>query len=223
MRKAIHLNSTGSNCLHVRRDPMAVDLEIADRAPDELDRIAGLRVACALERPDNVFRREGRPVVPDDALAHIHPDLRLVVVPPPCGQKTGREGQVRLLPDRLIEDGAVDRLDRRIDRGGPDRRIERGKVDVEGDRELVGALRDRPSAEQKLRKNPVPPSASAWRRVHIEHSTLPVSKLTARPPTDVFTGSSSSRFAFARGGFGAITIPCKLIDSLSEWPPESSP
>ena len=199
MRNAIHLNSIGSNCLTsaVTRWPSILKLPIV--APDELDRIAGLQVACALERPDNVFRREGRAVVPDDALAHIHPDLRLVVVPSPCGQKAGREGQVRLLPDRLIEDRAIDRLDRRIDRRGPAVGSNEGRLTLKAIVSVSPVSREGPSAEQKLgKKSLLAPSASVWRRFTSNISTLPVSQTDRATADRAFTGSFKLPLRFAR-------------------------
>ena len=55
-------------------------------------------LAGALERPDDVLGRERRAVVPDDALAHVHPDLGLVVVPAPVGQQAGLEREVGFWP-----------------------------------------------------------------------------------------------------------------------------
>ena len=123
---------------------------------------------------------ERRAVVPNDAFAHVHPGLGLVLVPAPLGQQAGREREIGVLADVLIEDRAVDRLDGRIDRGRADGRIERRQVDVEGDGQLVA----RPApARRRRRSNPdrklAPPRASAWRRLRsIDHD---------RPPTFRFT------------------------------------
>ena len=51
--------------LDVGRDAIAFDLEIAERGPDEGDGVAALRVAGALDRPDDVLGRQRRAVVPD--------------------------------------------------------------------------------------------------------------------------------------------------------------
>ena len=59
----------------VAGDLVAVDLEVVDVLPDELDRVAGLLVAGALQRPDHVLGREGRAVMPGHAFAHRHHDL----------------------------------------------------------------------------------------------------------------------------------------------------
>ena len=137
--------------LDVGGDAIAVDLVVAETAPDELNRIAGLRVARALQRPNDVSRRKRRTVVPDDPFAHVHPGLGLVVVPAPFGQKPGSEGKVWILADVLIVDRPIDRLDGRIDRGGSNGRIERRKIDVIGDRQRVARLRGRDSsAKQKF-------------------------------------------------------------------------
>ena len=94
--------------------------------------------------------------MPDDALAHVHPGLRLVLVPAPFCQKAGREGEIGVLTDILIVDRAIDRLDRGIDRRRPRRRVERGQVDVEGDRQRVARLRE---------SSPPPPRISSDRKV----------------------------------------------------------
>src|SRR5262249_61648748 len=109
------------------------DLEVVDAGPNECDRVAAVRLGLALNRPDNVFRRQLRAVMPDYAFADVHPDLGLVVVPAPAGEQAGLEGEIGLLADILIEDRAVDRLDGRVDRRRPDLRVERWKVDVVGD------------------------------------------------------------------------------------------
>ena len=100
--------------LDVRRDLLAIDLEVADLAPDELDRIAGLRVAGAFQRPHHILRRNRATVVPERILAHFHLDLGPVLVPAPFGQQARLEGQVRVLVDVGIEHGLVDRLDGRV-------------------------------------------------------------------------------------------------------------
>ena len=89
------LEEGGFELLHVGGDAIAVDLEVADLGPHELDRVAGLGLAGALERPHDVFGREGRTVVPGDAALHIHDDLRAVVVPAPFLEQAGREAEGR--------------------------------------------------------------------------------------------------------------------------------
>ena len=79
----------------VGRDLVAVDLEVREVLPDELDRIAGRLLAGALQRPDHVLGREWRAVMPGHALAHRHVDLFLVVAPAPFGQQARTEGKVR--------------------------------------------------------------------------------------------------------------------------------
>ena len=111
--------------LHVGCDALAVDLEVVDAGPDERDRVAAVRLGLALDRPDNVFRRERRTVMPGNAFAHVHPHFALVVVPAPAGEQAGLESEIRLLADILIEDRAVDRLDGWVDRRRPGLRIER--------------------------------------------------------------------------------------------------
>ncbi|ENN87229.1 hypothetical protein RHSP_24919 [Rhizobium freirei PRF 81] len=87
--------------------------------------------------------------MPGDALADVHPDLGLVVVPAPGRQQARLKLQVRSLADELVEDRAIDRLDRRIDRRWPCSRVERGQVDVEGDgqRAGFGCFHRRPACE----------------------------------------------------------------------------
>ena len=119
--------------LDVGGDLLAVDLEVVDAGPDERYRVAAVRLALALDRPHHVFGRQRRTVMPNDAFAHVHPNLALVVVPAPAGEQAGLEREVRLLADILIEDRPVDRLDGRVDRGRPGLRIERRQVDVVGD------------------------------------------------------------------------------------------
>ena len=111
--------------------PSILKLPIVDQMNG--DRVAAVRLAGALERPDDVLRREGRAVMPGDAFAHVHPHLGLVVVPAPVGEQARLEVEVGLLADVLVEDRAVDRLDRRVDGGRPDGRIEGRQVDVVGD------------------------------------------------------------------------------------------
>src|SRR5260221_13768647 len=57
--------------LHVGGDALAVDPEVVDAGPDERHRIAAVRLGVALDRPDDVFRREWAAVVPDDVLSHV--------------------------------------------------------------------------------------------------------------------------------------------------------
>ena len=118
---------------HIAGNGVAVDLVVADFRPDELDRIAAFRVGRARQRPDHVFRRHRRAVVPDRILANLHRHFRLIRVPAPFGQKTRLERQIRRLADIGVEDRLVDRLDGRIDRGHADRRIERRQIDIVGD------------------------------------------------------------------------------------------
>src|ERR1700722_2145164 len=92
--------------------------------------------------------------MPNDTFAYVHPNLALVVVPAPGGEQAGLEGKIGLLPDILIKDGTVDRLDRWVDRGRPGLRIKRRQVDVVGDVERVAdgrarkALRHQQSADE---------------------------------------------------------------------------
>ncbi len=125
---------------HVAGNGIAVDLVVADLGPDELDRVAALRVGRALQRPHHVVRRHRRAVMPGRALAHLHADFGAVGVPAPFGQKARLEREIRRLADIGIEHRLVDRLDRRIDRGQADGRVERRQVDVIGDGERT-ALR----------------------------------------------------------------------------------
>ena len=133
MRNAIHLNSVGSNSFTSAVTTSALDLEVADLAPDELDRIAALRVARALQRPHHVLRRDRRAVVPESALAHRHQHLGLVLVPAPFGQQARLEGQIGFLIDVGVEHRLVDRLDGRIHRRWPGGRIPGRQRNVVGD------------------------------------------------------------------------------------------
>ena len=137
--------------LHVGGDALAVDLEVVDAGPDERDWIAAVRLAFALDRPNDVFRRERGAVVPDDVFPHVHPHLALVVVPAPGGEQAGLEGEIGLLADVLIEDRAIDRLDGRIDRGRPDLRVEGRQVDVVGDVECAAGGRNGKALRSKQR------------------------------------------------------------------------
>src|SRR5208337_5518070 len=74
---------------------------------------------------------EWRTVLPDDAFAHVHPGLGLVLVPAPLREQAGREGKVGVLADVLVEDRAIDRLDGRIDGRRAAGRVEGTQVDVE--------------------------------------------------------------------------------------------
>ena len=121
----------------VAGDLVAVDLEVADVLPDELDRVAGLFLAGALQRPDHVLGGERRAVMPGDAFAHRHHHLLVVVAPAPFGEQARREGQVGLLRDELVEHRLVDALDGRVDRRGPGRRVPGRQVDVVGDGQLA--------------------------------------------------------------------------------------
>lgn len=121
--------------LDVAGDHIVGNRKITYLRPHEIDRIAGLGVRGALQRPDDVLGAEGRPVVPGHALAHLHLDLLVVVGPAPFGDQAGRERQVRLLGDVLVEHRLINALDRRIDRRGSGGRIPGRQVDVVGDRQ----------------------------------------------------------------------------------------
>ena len=99
---------------HVGRDFLAVDCEVADLAPDELDRISAIGIPGALQRPHHVFRRDGAAVVPESAFAHFHLDFGSVLVPAPLRQQAGLEGQVRVLVDIGIEHCFVEGLNGRV-------------------------------------------------------------------------------------------------------------
>ena len=81
--------------------------------------------------------------MPEDAFTDSHRHLGLVVVEAPFGQQARLEAQVRRLADILIENGAVDRLNGRIDRRRATGRIEAGQIDVKGDCQRVGILAKR--------------------------------------------------------------------------------
>ncbi|MBN9183266.1 MAG: hypothetical protein J0I66_09765, partial [Microbacterium sp.] len=81
--------------------PMWVAVTV-DNLRDGLAGRALQRVGRALERPHDVFGRERRAVVPDDAFSNVHPDLGLVVVPAPSGKQARRERKIGVLADRLI-------------------------------------------------------------------------------------------------------------------------
>ena len=102
--------------LDVAGDDVVGRDEIVDFRPDEIDRIAGLRIGGALQRPDDVFGGERRAVMPGRALAHFHFYFLVVVGPAPFGDEAGRERQIRFLRDILIEHRLIDALDRRVDR-----------------------------------------------------------------------------------------------------------
>ena len=159
--------------LHVGGDAMAVDLEVVDAGPNERHRIAAFRVAFALDRPNDVFGRKRRAVVPDDILPHVHPNLGLVVVPAPAGEQAGFECQIGFLADVLIEYRAVDRLDRRIDRGGPDVGVEGRQVDVISDVERVagGGAGKAPRRQQRCKEAAARREGLTTRNVeHVGHS-----------------------------------------------------
>ena len=142
--------------------------------------------------------------MPDDALAHVHPGLGLVVVPAPFRQQAGREGKIGVLPDILIVDRAIDRLDRRIDRRRPCRRIERRQVDVEGDRQLVAGLRESPTAaEDQLGQKARGAQRQRFSSIHFDHVPLQLSyscdattgAARPRPDRDSSPGAASGRSA----------------------------
>src|SRR5271155_5272898 len=143
------LEDDGIVLLDVGGDALAVDLEVVDAGPDERYRVAAIGLARALDRPHDVFGRKRGAVMPDDIFADVHPDLALVVVPTPTGKQAGLERQIRFLTNILIEDRAIDRLDRRIDRRGPDVRVKGRDIDVVGDAERVADRR----AGETLRQN----------------------------------------------------------------------
>ena len=126
--------------LHVGRNLLAIDREVADLAPDELDRIAAVGVPGALERPHHVVRRNRAAVVPESAFAHFHFDPGLVLAPAPLGEQSRLEGQVRVLVDVGIEHGFIKRLDGRVHRRRPGGRIPRWQRDVVGDGEDFARL-----------------------------------------------------------------------------------
>jgi hypothetical protein len=130
---------------------MAVNLEVSDARPNERHRIAAIRLALALDRPNNVLRRERRAVVPEHVLPHVHPHLALVVVPAPGRDQAGLEREIGLLADVLIEDRAIDRLDGRIDRRRSDVGIEGRQVDVIGDVERAAGGRNSKALRSKQR------------------------------------------------------------------------
>ena len=126
--------------LDVGRDLLTVDLEVADLAPDELDRIAAVGIARALQRPHHVFRCNRAAVVPESAFAHFHLDLGLVLVPAPLRKQTGFEGEVGVLVDVRIEHRFVERLDGRIHCRRAGGRIPRWQRDVVRDGENLSRL-----------------------------------------------------------------------------------
>jgi hypothetical protein len=119
--------------LDVGGDGVAVDAEVVDLAPDELDRVAARGIAGALQRPDHVFGGDRGAVVPERVLAHRHQHLGLVLVPAPFGQQAGLEGQVGVLVDIGIEHRLVIGLDGRVDRRRPGGRVPRRQRNVVGD------------------------------------------------------------------------------------------
>ncbi len=125
---------------HVGSDAVAVDLEIADRGPDELDRVARLLSRGTFQRPHHILGRKGHTVMPCHAFAHIHPDLAVVLVPAPIRDQARLGAEIRRLADVAVEDGQIDALDRRVDRRGADRRVPAGQIHVIGDDQLVDVI-----------------------------------------------------------------------------------
>ena len=137
------LEQRGLELLDVGGDDVTVDLEVADLAPDELDRVAGLGIARALQRPDDVLGRDRRAVVPEGSLAHRHLHFGPVLAPAPLGEQPRLEREVGLLVDVRIEHRLVDRLDRRVHCRWPGGRIPGRQRDVVGDRQNLAVLRQR--------------------------------------------------------------------------------
>ena len=135
--------------LDVAGDDVALGLQVGDRGPDEGDGVAGLRVGDALQVPDDVLRRDRRAVRPFGALAHLHADFRLVLVPAPSGQQAGPEAQVGILVDILVEHAFVDRHELRVDRGQAGGRVPGRQRDVIGDGERVADGGRRGMVEQQ--------------------------------------------------------------------------
>src|ERR1700722_5342089 len=171
------LEQVGHELLDVGGDAFAVDVEVVDAGPHERDRIAAIGLGLAFDRPNDIFRRKRRAVVPDHALAHVHPDFGLVVVPAPAGEQARLESQIGLLAHILIEDRAVDPLNGRVDRGRPDLRIERRKVNVVGDVERRADGRTRKALRNQQRANETAAGGEGLTTREIEH----VLKLPNRP------------------------------------------
>ena len=77
--------------LHVAGDFHAIDFEVADLAPHKLNRIAAFRVASAFQRPNDIFRRHRRTIMPKSILTQHQFDLGFVRIPSPFSQNPGFE------------------------------------------------------------------------------------------------------------------------------------